>query len=779
MKKFLIALFVLVSIHLSAQTDGISYQAVIIGPDNQELPGVDAEGNILPDATVSIRFTILNENNQVEYQEVQTTNTDQYGRINLLIGQENPDGFAEISWDGTNKDLNVEIDFNGGSDFVDMSREKLTFLPYAFHRNITATGTLTVDDLTFLNGELQVEGPANLNSTLNVYGGNATNLSGDLMVEGLTNLNNDLEVTGTTVLGSTLNVNNATHLSGTLVVDSLATFNNGINVVGPSSFDDLLIRNDLTVINTSTFFNRANVNGQTVINAQGYNGETNDPPLELIESKLFPLVIKGQNQGIAIMVNGVPNNGSNSDLDIPISKDNVYISFLDQGSGTSYGSIQGQSIVDLENEDFYTIERAIRVWDLAYAYIGNFKSGWQLGNAIGDLTASSTSTTACVGLGACVTVPIPSLIIVDIIKLVFAIADAVQSLVTTFNAANKLIEYEAFRYDGLGVTYTSGAGDYAEWLPKQNGTDKFVAGELVGIKNGMVTTNITEADKIMVVSTHPFILGNMPDSGQEENNVKIAFMGQVPVRVIGSVNPGDYILPTEFGSGFGVAINPKDMQTKDYKRMVGVAWNVIAEVADGLSLVNVAVGLNSNDMSDLIYKQEKEIKELRKTSNNLQLQIDKSNAILSNLMPGFAEAIGKSTNSQFKSLEEDKIEIYNHNDEEEFYLHSEVNDILYFEFSNEQIENIIELARENYLQLLNENDERNKLLLGGEDFSLNDNLQNKYLIEIKDHFFWQKIDTDPEYKKEIINFIKTEMDKIVHTHNKYAHLFTDFKVRKN
>ena len=249
--------------------------------------------------------------------------------------------------------------------------------------------------------------------------------------------------------------------------------------------------------------------------------------------------------------------------------------------------------------------------------------------------------------------------------------------------------------------------------------------------------------------------------------------------VIGSVNPGDYILPTEFGSGFGVAINPKDMQTKDYKRMVGVAWNVIAEVADGLSLVNVAVGLNSNDMSDLIYKQEKEIKELRKTSNNLQLQIDKSNAILSNLMPGFAEAIGKSTNSQFKSLEEDKIEIYNHNDEEEFYLHSEVNDILYFEFSNEQIENIIELARENYLQLLNENDERNKLLLGGEDFSLNDNLQNKYLIEIKDHFFWQKIDTDPEYKKEIINFIKTEMDKIVHTHNKYAHLFTDFKVRKN
>ena len=99
MKKILsLALFVLLSTQLFSQTDGITYQAVIIGPDNQELPGVDAQGNILPEATVAIRFTILDENNAIEYQEVQTTNTDQYGRINLLIGDANPDGFKQISF---------------------------------------------------------------------------------------------------------------------------------------------------------------------------------------------------------------------------------------------------------------------------------------------------------------------------------------------------------------------------------------------------------------------------------------------------------------------------------------------------------------------------------------------------------------------------------------------------------------------------------------------------------------------------------------------------------
>ena len=35
-----------------AQTDGISYQAVILNPNSQELPGVDASGTILPNTAI-------------------------------------------------------------------------------------------------------------------------------------------------------------------------------------------------------------------------------------------------------------------------------------------------------------------------------------------------------------------------------------------------------------------------------------------------------------------------------------------------------------------------------------------------------------------------------------------------------------------------------------------------------------------------------------------------------------------------------------------------------
>ena len=44
MKKVLtLTLFLFASLLLFAQTEGISYQAVIVGPDGQEIPGVDAQ----------------------------------------------------------------------------------------------------------------------------------------------------------------------------------------------------------------------------------------------------------------------------------------------------------------------------------------------------------------------------------------------------------------------------------------------------------------------------------------------------------------------------------------------------------------------------------------------------------------------------------------------------------------------------------------------------------------------------------------------------------------
>lgn len=146
MKRIILLMLLLITVFQSfSQTKGISYQAVILNPQEQELPGVNAQGNILPNSAVSIQFTIVNGLLGTEvYQEKHSTNTDSYGMINLLIGAGTPksgDDFENVVWDGTPKNLKVGIDFSGGSNFSPLSEQKLTYMPHPS----TAVGTSVTD----------------------------------------------------------------------------------------------------------------------------------------------------------------------------------------------------------------------------------------------------------------------------------------------------------------------------------------------------------------------------------------------------------------------------------------------------------------------------------------------------------------------------------------------------------------------------------------------------------------------------------------------------------
>jgi len=114
-----------------SQTQGISYQAVILSPTAQEIPGVNAQGNILANSAVSIQFTIVDAAGSEEFQEYHTTSTDRYGMVNLLIGNGTAtyNSFNDIVWDGTAKKLKVGIDFKGGSNYVPLSSQELTYMP--------------------------------------------------------------------------------------------------------------------------------------------------------------------------------------------------------------------------------------------------------------------------------------------------------------------------------------------------------------------------------------------------------------------------------------------------------------------------------------------------------------------------------------------------------------------------------------------------------------------------------------------------------------------------
>jgi hypothetical protein len=326
----------------------------------------------------------------------------------------------------------------------------------------------------------------------------------------------------------------------------------------------------------------------------------------------------GNSNGIAIQLGpSTPNNG------------NDFVQFRD-GSGGVVGRIEGQTIPELPNDDEY-MEYVAKLDYLVDGAIGaKTDAGIALGQNIADLAlegaamgleaykTSATASCAAATLGACTEPAIAQ--VLEVILKVLVIASKVANVVIAGvqlgqaiqgvkDACQLRADYIQMVHDNIGVTYESGAADYAEWLPKSNLAETFLAGDIVAVKGGKITKNTDNADQYMVVSTNPMVLGNMPAKGQENGYEKVAFMGQVPVRVLGKVSLGDFILPSGKNNGFGIAMSPQSMKAADYKKIIGVAWS--AGDREDLNYINVAVGLSTNALSSVIEKQAEEIRTLQ------------------------------------------------------------------------------------------------------------------------------------------------------------------------
>lgn len=708
MKKLLTLVFFLCTLFFAnAQTDGITYQAVIIDPENLELPGVDSEGNYLPNTTIAIRFTIYDSGNQIEFQEIQITETDDFGRINLLIGEAEHDYFKEISWDGTPKDLKVEIDFEAGSNFEEMSREALTFLPYAYHRNITATGTLTVDDKTFLNGEMEVQGPTNLYSTLTVHDTNPTLLTGTLDVDGDTNLNGALNVNNTspTDLSGTLNVDGDASLNSDLdVLNGLTTLND-LNVNGLASFGDLNAEN-LTVQFSTELNGSLDVTSDEQVSIVSNLGAGDDDDINN-----YPLLVEGAKQGIAIKIRTDRKNENN------------FISFWDSDEDGAnpemWGRIEGEIESEFINNADYRFDKDLLNYDKISGIIDAIFALNDIAVATGNLIASNSSTTGCAGIGACVTTPVLSFIINAGVQLTLAIIQEAAVLAYLIVAIDNENTYDANKITYQGVTYASGAGDYAEYLRKIDNNEDLNFGDIVGVYGGQVTKNTSKANRVMVVSRKPIVLGAMPEVGTEQDYAKIAFMGQVPVKVFGRVNIGDYIIPSGNNDGVGIAISPLQVDLSNVKKIVGVAWE--NSVTDhGLTKINVAVGLNTNDNNPIVEKLQNKVVNQDLKIKNLESQIREIKDLI--------VKINSTTNNTIEEHHDDKdYEIVNGADY----------DVIYFEIADKHIEQSFKRAKE--------------ILLANNTFD-------------KSAPFWDKLENDPYFKKMIIDKIKSKIESEFHYH---------------
>jgi hypothetical protein len=138
MKKIYLLTLLLFSLFSNAQ-NGITYQAVILNPKGEELPGADNSRSPLVNQNICLRFKIIKPVSIVEYQETQVTTTDEFGMVNVIIGTGTQTGgtaanFAAVNWDGNPKNLIVEVDVTGAcSNFIEISNQPFTYVPYAYY----------------------------------------------------------------------------------------------------------------------------------------------------------------------------------------------------------------------------------------------------------------------------------------------------------------------------------------------------------------------------------------------------------------------------------------------------------------------------------------------------------------------------------------------------------------------------------------------------------------------------------------------------------------------
>jgi hypothetical protein len=172
MKKILTLFILFVTAFICAQNTGITYQAVIYGPNGQQVPGANNQHFILANKTICLQFSIIDQQGQIEYQETIVTTTDKFGMVNLLIGVGNQqsgyaNGFNDILWNANTKSLKVELDpTQACREFSVISNNPFTYVPFAFHSlnpgNPGPQGEQGPIGLTGLEGPQGEQGPIGL-----------------------------------------------------------------------------------------------------------------------------------------------------------------------------------------------------------------------------------------------------------------------------------------------------------------------------------------------------------------------------------------------------------------------------------------------------------------------------------------------------------------------------------------------------------------------------------------------------------------------------------------
>lgn len=299
----------------------------------------------------------------------------------------------------------------------------------------------------------------------------------------------------------------------------------------------------------------------------------------------YALTLQNSRQGIYIKVNDGRSGKTN------------FMTFADggpgEGPGKKWGEIEGQTLEELLSSFNYIFTNAIFIIDGIALVVTGIGNGVE---AAGEAAAGGASIATIIFAWAA-----PGWFTASGADIAKSIASAVDATVL----AARAIEYNANAIASVGVSYSSGAGDYAEWLPRMPGEPDMTYGEIVGVHAGKISRITEGADHCMAVSLRPAVVGNAPLSGREHLYEKVAFMGQVPVRVVGAVEAGDYIVPSGKNDGMGIAVAPEELPAGLHHQIVGVAWESASDRA--VNTVMTGVGLHHNNLADEVQEIEDKV----------------------------------------------------------------------------------------------------------------------------------------------------------------------------
>jgi len=124
----ILSFLLLSALALAQSPNAINYQAVLR----------NAQGDLIKSKSVSIRLSVLkgSATGSSVYTETHSTSTNEYGMVNLQIGNgTTSNNFSSIGWGSDAHYLKVELDETGGSSYKNLGTTQLVSVPYSMFAN--------------------------------------------------------------------------------------------------------------------------------------------------------------------------------------------------------------------------------------------------------------------------------------------------------------------------------------------------------------------------------------------------------------------------------------------------------------------------------------------------------------------------------------------------------------------------------------------------------------------------------------------------------------------